>query len=83
MHWSIMDKPSEQKRITVIFNGKSYVWYKRKWIMNNNNLTIGTALAQKLDEYAVKNGYLEKSDFSPPSNKLTEIEITKTEPGKK
>ena len=51
------------KEIVIEFENRKYVWYRRVWSAMNSNLTVNTALGQKLSECAIKLGLLNKDDF--------------------
>jgi len=50
------------KKITVKFGNVEYVWHNKGWSTPRNNLTVNTALAQKLTEFAIKNNLLTLED---------------------
>lgn len=66
--------------IKMNFEKKDYFWHNKKWT-TGNNLTINTSLAQKLNEYAVKNGFLSKQDFLTiqQPQQQDKVDITKKE----
>ena len=57
------------KTITMKFEGVEYIWHNNKWT-SKSNLTLGTALTQKLSEVAVKSGLLSRDDFNAPKSTL-------------
>lgn len=51
------------KKISVNFENVEYVWHNRSWSTPYNNMNISTSLAQKLNEFALKNNLLTREDF--------------------
>jgi hypothetical protein len=53
-----MEKP---KTLYVVYEKTKYLYFKGRW--TKNNIGINTQLAQKLDEYCLKNNLLTKDDL--------------------
>lgn len=50
------------KTVTVRLAGVTYSWHKQNWVTSHNNLTVSTALAQKLTGIALHQNLLTKED---------------------
>lgn len=61
--------------VTVKFENKAYLWHNKIW--STQNITVSTALAQKLMVFAIKNGLLSKEDFIEKEDAEDKIELTK------
>lgn len=51
------------KVVKIKLGNIEYAWHKKSWVTVYNNLTVSTALAQKLTEIALRQGLLAKEDF--------------------
>jgi len=50
------------KIVKIKLGNIEYAWHKRNWVTVYNNLTVSTALAQKLTEMALKQKLLTRDD---------------------
>lgn len=48
----------KNRDVVVKYGNNEYMWLKNNWVALNNNLTVNTALAQKLSILAIKEGLL-------------------------
>lgn len=58
-----------EKLVKLKLANVEYVWHNKNWITPNNNITVSTSLAQKLNELAIRQNLLTKEDFMEKKSK--------------